>query len=209
MELYTLHPETYEREIVIDEYESLVWTERFIEPGDMKLVLPATREMARLARPGTLLNLSTSREPMLVDTRSIEDGMINVAGKTIEAFFNERYIDAMDLTQRPWWMIEYLFWIMQTRGQNPGVRYFPNIVSSAPTSSAGTSVSESIEFGPTHDAMLALARKYFVGMAVYWRPKDSGGKELVFTVRRLRDRTRGTAHPVIFSPDLDNFANVK
>src|SRR3954452_2195219 len=93
MEFYTLNPQTFEREALVDEFESVIWTERFIAAGDIKLVLEATHERLQLLAPGTLLSLNESREIMVLDTREVNNGAITVSGKTLEAFFQYRYTD--------------------------------------------------------------------------------------------------------------------
>src|SRR3954466_5083715 len=94
MEFYTLEPShQYNRATLIDQFESAIWTERFIEAGDVKIVVPATHELMRVLMPGTLLMNNKSREIMVLDTREIQNGAITVSGKSIEAFFQYRYIE--------------------------------------------------------------------------------------------------------------------
>src|SRR4051812_18509825 len=90
MEFYTLDPFTLERKDIIDGFQSAIWTEKFIEAGEAKLVLPATRDHIRILAPSTLLSLRGSTELVLLDTREISEGMLTVSGKTLEAFFEVR-----------------------------------------------------------------------------------------------------------------------
>jgi hypothetical protein len=96
--IYKLAGPTFERDTLLEEYESCVWAERWIEPGDFRLVVPATHDNAVFLRPGSMLENEESREPMLIETRDIQDGMITATGKTVESFFNERYVGPMFLT---------------------------------------------------------------------------------------------------------------
>jgi len=89
-ELYTINFSTYKREVLIDSYVSLIWTERYIEAGDVTLIVPATHDNIKLLALGSLLELRNSREPMLIHTRSIEDGTLTVTGNTLEKVFNDR-----------------------------------------------------------------------------------------------------------------------
>src|ERR1044072_830317 len=101
MELYSVNNMVgggFNREVVIDEYISAIWTERFIEAGDAEIVMPAQHEHLKLLAPGMLLGCQGSREIVLLETRSIEEGLVTAKGKTIEGFFNERYIDAITMS---------------------------------------------------------------------------------------------------------------
>jgi hypothetical protein len=209
MELYTIDPdEQYNRAQVIDEYESLIWTERFIEAGDFRLVIPATRAMVKLLAPGTLLGVNTSRELMLADTRSIEEGMLTVTGKTVENFFKDRFIDATQLIEPPGQMLGHIVQLMQDR--NGGATAIPGL-RTGPLASGTFTASETIEAGEVYNTLLTIAKKYSVGMAVYWVANDANGHDLVFSTRVGVDRTRNSPYgnAIMFSPDYDNLANVK
>src|SRR5438477_9185930 len=93
MLVYTLDPITLEKNGgVIEEYETLLWNERFFEAGECRIVVGATHDNAVLLRPGTMVLHQDSDEPMLIETRDIKDGQLTAAGNTIEHFFNERFI---------------------------------------------------------------------------------------------------------------------
>src|SRR5919112_4153427 len=82
----------FAREVVIDDFISAIWTERYIEAGEVEIVLPAVHQHLKLLAPGNLLGCGGSRELMLLETRSIEDGLVKATGKTIEAYLNERFM---------------------------------------------------------------------------------------------------------------------
>jgi len=92
MEFHTL-TSTFLKDIVIDEFESGIWTERYTQPGDVRLVLPATRERVKQLAEGNFLSLKGSKEVMLIDTQLIEDNMLTVTGNTLDKFLEERYVD--------------------------------------------------------------------------------------------------------------------
>lgn len=91
MEFHTLTSE-FVKDVVIDEFESGIWTERYTKPGDVKLILPATRERTKQLAPGKFLSLKGSKEVMLLDTQLIEDNTITVTGNTLEKFLDERVV---------------------------------------------------------------------------------------------------------------------
>lgn len=91
MELYTLTP-GFVRDVVIDEFESVIWTERYTQAGDVTLVLPATRDRVKQLAPGLFLALKGSNEVMNIETQVIEDNMMTITGSTLEKFLDNRRV---------------------------------------------------------------------------------------------------------------------
>lgn len=94
MDLYILD-ENLRRDQVIDDYESLIWTERYSETGDFELVIANTREVRNLLPNGTMLGISQSHRVMIVETKTAntnEDGeaILTVEGRSIEAILKDR-----------------------------------------------------------------------------------------------------------------------
>lgn len=89
MDLYTLSDQFLDKDIV-DEFVSAIWTERYSAAGDVQLVVPATTEMIDKLSDGTYLALRGSKEVMILETQSIEDGLMTVVGETLPGFLNQR-----------------------------------------------------------------------------------------------------------------------
>lgn len=205
MEIYTLTVETiddvtdYKRDQIIDEYESVIWTERFIEPGDFRLIFPASYRNAVLARPGTLFGCDRSRELMISDTREIADGMITVSGKTFEAFFANRVTEAENILTNSAEAMQRIVENMQgTNWAIPGLRI-------GLTAETFDQVFVPLKKDEVYAKLREIADKHQIGMAVYWVKREDDTHELVFSTRLGEDRT----DQILFSPDLDNLANVK
>lgn len=208
MELFTISPdEGYIPAKMIDEYLSLIWTERFIDPGDFQVTLPATREYVRLFRPGAMVGVTTSREPMLVETRSIKDRILTAKGRTVEAFFDERPHSALLLHDQPGVILAKIVTDMQTR--RSAANAIPRLRNGVMATTLGGSVFENIKAGKAHTTMLALAKKYNVGMAVYREERPDGTFDLVFSTRYGENRTLQDENQIVFSPEIDNFTNVE
>lgn len=79
---------------VIDDYVSLIWTERFDELGDFQLVMPATKSEHQMLELGTMLGSGTSKRVMIIEKIEIltEDGdnVIKYSGNSIESFLGQR-----------------------------------------------------------------------------------------------------------------------
>lgn len=209
MELFTINQsDGYIPHKMIDEYNSLIWTERFIDPGDFQLTLPATRESVQMLRPGTMLGVTTSREPMLVSSRSVnKDKVLTAKGKTIEAFFDERPHSAMLLHDQPGVILAKIVTNMQSR--RDAANEIPGLRNGEMATRLGGSVFENIKAGKAHTTMLALAKKYNVGMAVYRVERPDGKFDLVFSSRYGEDRASFDDNRIVFSPELDNFVNIE
>ena len=101
MELYTLVPDLFTRDKVVDDYISLIWTERFIDSGDVTLIVSDTAANRALLPQGTILNDPDSPVPMLVETRDIQDGTIKLTGFTLDKVIleNRFVVPSNDLEQ--------------------------------------------------------------------------------------------------------------
>lgn len=91
MDLYTL-TDTFLPKNPIDDFASAIWTERYSAAGDVQLVVPASQDMIDKLTPGTFLALRGSKEIMMLDTQSIEEGLMTVVGQSLVEFLNERMI---------------------------------------------------------------------------------------------------------------------
>lgn len=202
MEFFTLNPfwnpfenpsTLYAKDgLLIDEYESAIWTERFSTAGDVTIVLKASEERIAQLAPGTLLGLQDlSHNIMLLDTRVIKDGLLTVTGKTVEAFFNNRFVDANDSYNgySPQEVIWRTVKQMQKRYQDRAATYFvtPAIPQFTTQGTANLHQGvhygeadyseddeivwphETISFGPAYEQLERIAKKHFVGMGVFWR----------------------------------------
>lgn len=67
MELYVLEEDTFDRVEIVDDFSSLIWTERYFEAGDFQLKVPASKEALSLYIPDRALELLGSREIMFID----------------------------------------------------------------------------------------------------------------------------------------------
>jgi hypothetical protein len=212
MLIYTLDPLYLTKTGVIEEFESVVWTERFIEAGEAVVVMGATHENAVKLRPGTMLLHEESDEPMLIETRDIKDGVITANAKTIEACF-ERYVGPLGRGGLASNIIRYVAYNMQNRQE--GRFAFPNLRVQDFVDDTGNQVNQEehiFGFEKAHDALLRLGKKYSKGIAVRRMLKDETqpwmGYELVFVVRDPTDRTQPGPDYLRLSPNDDNFVDI-
>lgn len=219
MLLYTLNPVTLKFDNVIEAFETCLWVERFLDPGETKIVMPANHANAVLTRPGTLLLHEDSDEPMLIETRDIKEGAITAQGYTIEKFFNDRVVSDWARGGLPANMMRDVVTAMQTRFDG---RYaIANLraqdmedegswADGFPVEDSGNVMqpNQPPTYAPVHDLLTKLGQKYGLGMYVKRLAKSDGSMELVFGVRYSNDRTyRPSSTYLSLSPNNDTFNN--
>lgn len=226
MELYTLDG-TFLRDTVVDEYESLIWTERYSKNGDFQLVLPSTPQRAIDLAEGQFVGLRGSDEVIQIQTQSIENGLMTVNGITVETFFNERWIlTSIDPAVHEWKLRDHPGKILGKIVEETVIaggdyltptykiggilNEMPYLVL-GPTTAAGDIVNVTVPFGPMYDALASIAETYKIGMKLYLSRADPFGYEFSFTTWVGEDRTSAQLvnDLVRFSAGQDSLANGK
>lgn len=219
MELYTLD-ETFQKDTVVEGYSSAIWTERFSKNGDVNIVMPASAERIALLAEGKFLAERDSDEIMIIDSQLVEDGDIKVVGKTLEAFFNERYfVNSADHSVNEWAardhpgsILSQMVNVIVINANAPGLAELGGVLNKIPFLILGDIdisdpiVSRKVPFGPMYDAMLPIAETYRLGMRVYLSRSDAFGYELTFSVYKGVDRTSAQLENdlIRFSPAQDS-----
>jgi Siphovirus ReqiPepy6 Gp37-like protein len=226
MELYTLDP-LLRRDEIVDQFESLIWTERFNRSGDFELKIRSTTDTRRIFKTGLMLACNLSHRVMTVEAvenNTDADGkkILKVTGPSLENILDDRVARAAwaSTTTTPAWtltgtpaaiMRQIFHDICVTGVLNVGdkVPFINEGNVLYPVSTIGESVTSiTVNLDPTTvlQAEQDLGTLYDMGFRLY-RNYDQG--QLYFDVYAGSDRTTGqTALPaVVFSPELDNLQN--
>lgn len=231
MQLYTLTSRFFPRDS-INEFTSVIWTERYSSAGDVQLVVPATAEMAEILAPGTMLGLRGTKEIMMLETQSVEKELMTVTGLSMVSFFNER----SSLFPNP----EYdgtsgsafgEYTATTTAGQHISDAVYQMLIN--PTSTLGLDWAQdkipglalgaidangtpkriSFALGPIYDAVQSLASEEGLGFKLYLESAKYSTDVYVlkFATYRGRNRTSEQAvHGIVrLSPQLDSLTDVK
>lgn len=96
MDPTTLSPSLVKLDI-LDDYESLIWNEKFCGPGDFELVFPASSDMVSKCQKGYFVKIKESNVLMIIEKirllTSLEDpDKIIVSGKSLESMLDYRII---------------------------------------------------------------------------------------------------------------------
>jgi hypothetical protein len=227
MEIYTLDP-LLRRDKVIDRFESLIWTERFIPFGDFELDLFSTPENRGIFTASTLLAMNRSNYVMMVETTEDyvnSDGkkVLKVKGSSLEAVLLDRVAKESlnDLTTSPKWTItdepadvaRKIFHDICVTGILDPQDVIP-FINEGTFLSPGTIAEPvdpiTVELEPTtvYDALVQLCTVWNLGFRML---RNFDMSELWFDVYAGSDRTTAqtTLPPVVFAPGLDNIQNTK
>lgn len=227
MDLYILDS-LFRRTKVIDDFESLIWTERWQEVGDFELETKASLTARGDFYPGTFLATNKSNRVMLVEQveTSLQGGerVIKVNGRSLESLIENRTAQQtlFDVTSDPYWAI-YGTAIEVAEGM------FDHVVRPVPALNAndtfpflqpgsiyppGTIPAPAGEIrwdqrpASLLSAIQDVCKSYGLGYR-FVRKQDTS--ELYFDVYTGNDRTtnQDLVEAVIFSPSLGTFENVR
>ena len=230
MEVYILDA-LFRRTHVIDQYISLIWTERFNTYGDFQLDIYSDYQTRSLLTPDTYLAMSSSNYIMRIesfedDVDSKGERILIVKGRSMEAVLLDRVAkdSTSTLTVSPTWNItdtpatiarKIFHDICVTGILNVG-DVIPGIVEGILPSVSPSTIPEpvdpiTVKLKPTtvYDAIaIQICSAWELGMR-FLRNDNTG--QIYFDIYAGDDRTSGqvTLTPVIFSAALDNLQNTK
>lgn len=229
MDIYVLD-ELLRRTEVIDQYESLIWTERYSAYGDFELVIRSDRGVRALLPVGTRVAILQSYRVMVVETienGTNDDGVatLKVSGRSIESILLNRITRSSfatnpavpdgdwNLAGAPGWIARKIF---DTICRSNAIITQDNIPYLQPGTllPAGTiaeptdSITVSVERGTVYDAIKSICDMYNLGFRLI---RNGDTTELYFEVYTGDDRTtlQTLNSTVVFSQELDNLSDTK
>ena len=218
MQLYTLTSSFLPRDIVSD-FISAIWTERYSASGDVQIVAPATPDMIDLLSEGTFLGLRGTREIMLLETQSIEQGLLTVTGKSLTEFLNARHAqfpEAEEFSLNTLSAGAFIAEVVRKIAINP-IYYDEEKdkivgLELGQVSGTGTIKRLSVNPGPLYEVIQKIAQEEEVGIKLYLKSaKLSTGYVLRFTTWLGKNRTseQDTHSIVRLTPQMDSLTDVK
>lgn len=229
MDIYTLDNKMFKDEL-IEEFASAIWTERYYGDGDFELSVPASDEMLALLPRDQIMWCEGSEEPMILETRDIENGILKTTGITITQWLNNRFIRAeADPKAKDWKFSKKPADAMRHIVQSMciGSDYLSGVIPigipvgvleqfvvpglQAVTSDfSGVVVDFSVPYGPVYDALKQIGETYEVGMKTTLDGAYDDYFILQYESYKGVDRTSAqSVDPVIqFSKEMETFTNV-
>lgn len=238
MDMYTM-TDTFLARDVVDEFVSAIWTERYSQCGDCKLVVPATAELIDRLREGTFLGLRGSKEVMELQTQSVESGLMTVVGSTLVQFLDnrpawfrnpiftppidQRILD-LTITGKPGQVIADVVedMVINTTPFAGGAGSIADanlqwdmeeieglVLGAVDTSGADEQIT--VIVGPLYSSIVQIAEKYGVGISLYLDSANiDTGFVLKFTTYRGVDRTSDGAGPLVrLRPEMESLSDIK
>lgn len=232
MDLYQVAYWDWSRYAVIDEFQSLIWTERYADAGDFTLVIEDTEENRQAWQGGELVMVEGSDQVMRVDIINRKNGLLTIKGVgIIDAFRFHIFRDRWQTDKSAWTFITTKPTVIMTtivnKLVNPATYWFDGTIQSE---SAGGSlentipgltvepytrddwpISIALNYGNVMDALKQLSQTSGLDFRVVPVMDGSGSAKFkMFRGRDLRvDTDRYGADPVVFSPDLDTLTNIE
>lgn len=227
MSLSTLDPTTFLRTNIIDTFDSMIWTERYNQYGDVTIVLPENTNEAALLSEGTFVYLDGSDEVMIIETVSTKTGITTVTGKSLVGFLVNRIARNTWATTSGSWSLTgaagaiaaaivtqmCISGYMSANAVVPtgygAAEVIPNL--SIGTSATGTSLSVAVQYGDVYTAVKTVCDLDDIGFFMRLVDISAGTGAIVFSTYRGADRTtdQSTNDPVIFEPALDSFTDIQ
>ncbi|MBO7453158.1 MAG: siphovirus ReqiPepy6 Gp37-like family protein [Clostridiales bacterium] len=210
MDIYALD-QNFDTICIIEVYESLIWVDKYNEPGTFELYLPATPDNLQYIKPNNYLKQSESDRLMIIEDISyetdIENGdKIKAVGRSLESILDRRII---------WSTTTFSNVAFQTAIQtllnnaiiSPSVadRRIPNFdafVPSTDTAFNGLVVNHQYTGENLLDVIVELCQEFDVGFKIVLNSEKHFVFSLYFGVNRSYNQS---AYPyVVFSKDYDN-----
>jgi hypothetical protein len=227
MEVYILDS-LFRRQTTVDDYESLIWTERYAAYGDFELVVYST--IANRARfvVGLRVALDIYKSIRVMTIETIENSTdtqgittLTIKGRSLEAILDSRLVrnTMSNTTTEPKWVITdtpvniaiTMFDHICIAGALNAGDIIPNVdestfISGSMIQPYSSAITYEIEPKTLYAAMTDLCNSYRLGFSLT-RPLDSN--QLLFKIYTGHDRTtRQTDYDaVVFSPEMGNLQN--
>lgn len=225
MDLYTLDA-GFQRSEVVEEFISLIWTERYATAGDFVLNVPDTMWMRTNLAEGTFLSIpNESKEVMLIETVVAKNKFLTIQGFTLSKFLANRMArntwaedpTSWPLTGSAGAIAGQLVRDMCMTGHtmdgttvvpDGALEIIPNLIL-GPTA-AGTSITSAVPFGNVYDDVVSLCALDAVGFTMYPDNITDSDYDLIFTTYKGLDLTADQdVNPiVVFEPALDSLTDI-
>jgi hypothetical protein len=230
-----MEPFTFNRNFlkqdVIDNFGSIIWTERYYGDSEVELVVPVSESMIKKLPLGTFIGIDSSDEVMILETMNIEDGKMKFKGISLLPWMNNRFVRVSALHQDRYWYLEggtagwtlwaiiyymcvagspYLNGTIPIGIDNPDRLVIPGL-GLRDYDQSGPVIKVGVPYGPVYDTMKEIATTYQIGMQITLDSATDTSYFLGFRSYSGIDRTSNQTDypPVRFSPQMDSFTNIK
>lgn len=224
MDVYVLDA-SLNRTAILDNYESLIWTERYASLGDFELEIKSTALNRAHLVLGTRLFINRSQRVMVVEvveehTNESDVEMLSVKGRSVEAILEDRAaVQSMGMYNTA------KYYINGIPGDIARTLYHSTCLTTAvnandvlpllaqPTFTRDpreplTVVNWLVEPDSVYNAIKKLCDIHELGFKLI-RPIDAPALHFYIYAGKNRTSNQSVLDPLVFSSDLDNIENTK
>lgn len=198
---------------IIDNYESLIWTDRFDRAGDFELYTAANIELFNLLKVDNYFYIPQSDKHMIVEKISVasdvEDGdKLNITGRSLESIIDRRIVYKKTVINGN--LQQGLKKIFEDNIINPpiGERRIANFIFKESTDSKITKLTLDAEyFGDNiYDLVSNVCQTNHIGFRIRLNSSNQFVFELYSGEDRSYDNPNNNTY-IIFGPEYDNVNN--
>lgn len=196
--------EKFNSVIAIDEYESLIWTERYNQAGSFEIYMPGSKELLGKVKQNYYAWMKGSEQDMIIEQIEIKGGMVTFSGRSLESILDRRIIwNQTILNSKLQYAIRRL---LNENVISPSIadRKIPNFIFEESTDPAITNLEIRVQYtgDNLYESLVSICDSYGIGFTV--RLNDQN--KFVFKLYSGKDRTESQmVNPrVVFSPNFDN-----
>ena len=192
----------------VNEFDSLIWPDKFNSLAEFELWAPITEENAKLLKEDYILWCGGDNAAVIkivksaVDTYGVKK--YNIKGRTLEAYLLDRNVwDTYNASNK--YVSTIMYDMVNINFINPklAVRKFPWLELTSNQLQFGGRIDYQKTGGQVYDAIEELAINADIGFNILFKPKE---KKMVFEVIEGVDRTinQSIVDPVEFGTDLED-----
>lgn len=191
---------------VISTYDSILWTEKVHEPGNIKAVFVFTEKMNKLLQRGYLLYKTDELQPAVITRKTLKlnkygQQTITIQGYMVTRYFRQRIIwKKMIMKGTPEQLMRQMVQ-EQVIAPEDETRKIPLIELGELQNFNMNEVEKQITYDNLQEALTDMSKTTELG---YRLRLDYARKKLVFEVYKGTNRTQGTEHPCIFTRKFKN-----
>lgn len=220
MELTVLNEQFYPIGIV-DSFESLIWTERYLDCGDFEVRVPAFLDSAQYLLSGSYVECSDSNCVMFIEDFSIETDLeggahLTATGRSLESMLERRIVWKQTRLNGTFQngvqqlLNENVIDPKKDNGQGELVSYAERKIDNfefSPIAITDVNIDSQFTGDNLFEAIKTLCEVQGVGFTVTL----SAAKKFVFQLYIPKDRSydQSTNPVVVFSPEFENLLNSK
>lgn len=194
---------------IVDDYESMIWTERYLDTGDFELYGPIGCSISAYCKLGYYVIIPGSRRGMIIEnieqTQDTESSKILVSGRSLESILYNRIV--WDQTIVTGNVQDCIYTLLYDSILNPSnsKRAIPNFIFERSTDPLVTDCYiESAQF--TGDTIYEAIYQFCEAFDIAFKIEFDESFNMIFSLYAGQNRTfNQTNNPfVIYSPDFDN-----